>query len=188
MRKTILFASVAVFVLAAGCSSIKVRTDHDERFSFRNFRTYGWIENGWGSRGDPAVNSPLTGRRIQNAVDSELIRRGYRRTDTGAPDFYIVYSVTSMRRTDITSTGDPYGHRYFSGYRSAWYHGVGVEAHSSHWVESTIVLDVIDASTDEVVWRGWATTDLDTNPSPDRVSYYVERAVAKILDEFPPDD
>ena len=41
-------------------------------------------------------------------------------------------------------------------------------------------------ATGELVWRGWATADLDTNPSPDRVSYYVDRAVEKILREFPP--
>ncbi len=188
MKKVILFVAVTVAVLAIGCSSIKVRTDHDELVSFRDFRTYMWIAGVSGNRGNPAVDSPLTGRRIQNAVDGELIGRGYRRTDAGVPDFYITYSVTSLRRTDITSTGDPYSHRYFSGYRAYRNHGVGVEAQTSHWIESTIVLDVIDAATGEVVWRGWATADLDTNPSPDRVSYYVERAVAKILKEFPPED
>jgi hypothetical protein len=188
MRKTILAVVAGIAVIAVGCSSIKVRTDYDDLASFREFRTYTWIENGSGSKGDPAVASPLTGRRIQNAVDSELIRRGYRRTDAGSPDFYVAYNVLSTRRTDITSTGDPYGHRYYVGYRSARYHGMGVDVSTSHWVESTIILDVIDASTNEVVWRGWATTDLDQNPSPDRVSFYVERAIAKILDEFPPDD
>jgi hypothetical protein len=188
MRTTILFVGVALIVLVIGCSSIKVRTDFDELVSFRDFRTYSWIDNQSDLQGDPAVDSPLTGRRIQNAVDSELIRRGYRRTDTGTPDFYIAYSVLSSRRTDITSTGDPYGHRYYMGYRSSRYHGMGVDVQTNHWVESTIVLDVIDTSTHEVVWRGWATTDLDENPSPDRVSYYVERAIARILDEFPPED
>ena len=188
MRKTILFVGVTVVALLVGCGSIKVRSDFDEFVSFREYRTYSWTESQSESRGDPALNSPLTGRRVQNAVDSELIRRGYRRIDAGSPDFYIAYSVVSTRRTDITSTGDPYGHRYYMGYRSSRYHGMGVDVQTNHWIESTIVLDVIDASTNEVVWRGWATSDLDANPSPDRVSYYVERAVEKILDEFPPDD
>ena len=188
MRKAILFVVVAGVVLAVGCSSIKVRTDYDELVSFRDFRTYAWIEHESESKGDPAVSSPLTGRRIQNAVDSELIRRGYRRTDTGSPDFYIAYRIVSSRRMDITSTGDPYGHRYYMGYRSSRYHGMGVDVQTNHWLESTIVLDVIDASTNEVVWRGWATSDLDANPSPDRVSYYVERAIEKILREFPPEE
>ncbi len=188
MRKTLFFLGVAVIVFAAGCSSIKVKTDYDELASFRDFRSYAWVDNESDSRGHPALDSPLTGRRIQNAVDSELIRRGYRRTDTGTPDFYITYTITSSRRTDITSTGDPYGYRYYTGYRSSRYHGTGVDVQTNHWVESTIVLDVIDAKTYEVVWRGWATADLDANPTPDRVSYYVERAIARILDEFPPED
>jgi hypothetical protein len=187
MRKAVLFVGVAVAILTVSCSSIRVRTDFDELASFREYRTYSWIENQSESQGDPAVSSPLTARRVQNAVDSELIRRGYRRVDTGMPDFYLAFSVSSSRRTDITSTGDPYGHRYYMGYRSSRYHGVGVDVQSSHWIESTIVLDVIDAATNEVVWRGWATSDLDANPSPDRVSYYVERAVEKILKEFPPE-
>jgi hypothetical protein len=188
MRKLVLIVVVAGVALAAGCSSIKVRTDYDEMASFRDFRTYAWIENGAEAQGDPAVSSPLTGRRIHNAVDSELIGRGYRRTDGASPDFYLAYGVVSLRRTDITSTGDPYGHRCYTGYRSYRYHGVGVDVQTNHWVESSIVLDVIDAASDEVVWRGWATADLDSNPSPERVSYYVERAIEKTLSEFPPEE
>jgi len=188
MKKTILFVVISLAVLAAGCSSMKVRSDYDDRASFRDYRTYSWIEYQSDSQGDPAVQSPLTGRRIENAVDSELIRRGYRRTDSGTPDFYIGYSIVSSRRTDITSTGDPYAHRYYAGYFSYRYYGSSVDVQTSHWVESTIVLDVIDAATNELVWRGWATADLDTNPSRDRVAYYVDRAINKILDEFPPDD
>jgi hypothetical protein len=188
MRKAVVFVGVAVAILGVNCSSIKVRTDFDQLASFRDFRTFAWIENEAESQGDPAVSSPLTARRIQNAVDSELIRCGYHRVDAGTPDFYIASSITSSRRTDITSTGDPYGQRYYMGYRSSRYHGMGVDVQSSHWIESTIVLDVIDAITNEVVWRGWATSDLDANPSPDRVSYYVERAVEKILEDFPPED
>jgi hypothetical protein len=37
-----------------------------------------------------------------------------------------------------------------------------------------------------VIWRGWAIDSLDLNPEPQKVQMYVDQAVEKILDRFPP--
>ena len=49
-----------------------------------------------------------------------------------------------------------------------------------------MVLDVVDARTNELIWRGWATDELDDDPTPEAVQKYVREAVEKILEEFPP--
>ena len=49
-----------------------------------------------------------------------------------------------------------------------------------------LVLDVLDARTGELIWRGWATKSLDDNPTPETVQKYVKAAVEKILEKFPP--
>ncbi len=49
-----------------------------------------------------------------------------------------------------------------------------------------MVLDVVDARTNELTWRGWATDELDDDPTPEAVQKYVKAAVDKILEKFPP--
>jgi hypothetical protein len=50
----------------------------------------------------------------------------------------------------------------------------------------TLVLDMVDTRTNRVVWRGWAQRSLEgVIDHPDRMEQVVERAVAKMLAEFP---
>ncbi len=55
----------------------------------------------------------------------------------------------------------------------------------SEYLEGTLVLDIIDVRTEKVVFRGWATKSLDSNPSPKQVRTYVTEAVEEILEDFP---
>ena len=52
--------------------------------------------------------------------------------------------------------------------------------------EGTLIIDMIDASTKQLVWRGSATGVLDENPSPEKVTQNVNNAVAAILAQYPP--
>ncbi len=49
-----------------------------------------------------------------------------------------------------------------------------------------MVLDVVDPRTNELIWRGWATDELEDNPTPEAVRKYVNAAVEKILEKVPP--
>ena len=175
----ILIAAAIVLAIAA-CSSVRVQSDFDDRASFQTLRTYGWVESGAHGGVDPAVSSPLVHRRIRNAIDSQLIARGYR-FQADSPDFLVSFNVLTRNRTDITTTGCG----YYGGY--AHRYGLGGDIRTDHYVESTLVVDVLDVDSGEVVWRGWALGDLDAEPSPDKVNRFVENAVGKILKEFPPE-
>ena len=55
----------------------------------------------------------------------------------------------------------------------------------SEYLQGTLVLDIIDVRTDEVIFRGWASKSLDSDPSPKKVRKYVTEAVEEILEDFP---
>ena len=40
--------------------------------------------------------------------------------------------------------------------------------------------------TEEVIWVGWASKSLDSDPRPEKVRMYVDEAVAEMLADFPP--
>ena len=81
-----------------------------------------------------------------------------------------------------------YGGRYlrpFYGYPGAGY-GYGGTGRVREYLRGTLVLDIIDVRTDEVVFRGSATKSLHLDPDPKKVRMYVSKAVEKILKDFPP--
>lgn len=210
-RLTVAIGSVLVFVLA-GCASKQFRTDYNPQASFSQLRTYSWIglDHAEGF-GDPALSSPLLEARIQESVDEVLASRGYQPELSGEPDFRVSYWISaSVQTTYRRSYGySPYyGHRSFghshfghhgygypysayghSGYGS-YYDGFGSFAgpvYARQNLRATLVLDIVDARTDELIWRGWASGVLAMDPKPERVQKFMSEAVQGILEKFPPD-
>jgi len=183
----------AVLVLA-GCASVQVQTDYDPHAPFEQLKTYTWSEQAVKAEGDPAVHSSLVARRVQHAVDTSLGRMGYRRVTDGSPDFRLEYRIGTERRTyhnfgsyDGFGYGR-FGQRHFGrglgyGHYDYGYGGYGGSNHE--YVEALLALDLVDARTDELIWRGWATDALAQNPTPKAVRKYIDEAVEKILEEFP---
>ena len=201
------FAVIAL----AGCTTLQVRTDYDPQVSFTQLSTYDWSDREADASADPAVNSPLLERHIQDAVEGELGRMGYRKVTSDTPDFRIVYRVTAEEKSRIDGSygygsygyGGPYVYprssyrgsfgfslyggrslRPFYGYPSGGY-GYGGTGRVREYLRGTLVLDVIDVRTDEVVFRGSATKSLDLDPDPKKLRMYVSKAVEKILKDFP---
>ncbi|MEE9271049.1 MAG: DUF4136 domain-containing protein [Candidatus Krumholzibacteria bacterium] len=78
-------------------------------------------------------------------------------------------------------------HLYFGlGYYGHGYGGYGYGRYVDDYLEGTLVLDIIDPAANEVIWRGWASQALDSDPDPERFRMYVNDAVKEILAEFPP--
>lgn len=50
----------------------------------------------------------------------------------------------------------------------------------------TLAIDIVDASSDELVWRGWAEGALFEAPEAEKLDEYVDGVVEKILKRFPP--
>lgn len=201
--------SSAAAVVFAGCATLQVRTDYDQRASFTPLSTYEWVDQGVDQGVDngrnPAMNSPLLGRHIRDAVDDELGRMGYRKAASGTPDFRIAYRVIAEERARANSYGYGAGYGYSSYYRGFYgfrfygrrhfrpYYGYGYSGggyggggYVREYLRGTLVLDIIDVRKDELIWRGWATKSLDADPRPEKVRMYVDEAVAEILEEFPP--
>ena len=53
------------------------------------------------------------------------------------------------------------------------------------YLRVTLVLDIIDVRTEEVVFRGWERKSLRSDPSAKKVRKFVTKAVEEILEDFP---
>ncbi len=202
------WSSAAVLILA-GCASLQVRTDYDPQASYTPLSTYDWNGGELDAGRNPAVNNPLLGTHIRGAVESELDRMGYRKVTSGTPDFRIAYRVVAQERARLFGSGyggsygfgsyghgrsfypGRYGFRFFGGghfspygygYSGAGYGGAG---RVREYLRGTLVLDITDVRTGEVIWRGWASKSLHSDPRPEKVRMYVDESVAEMLADFP---
>jgi hypothetical protein len=104
----------------------------------------------------------------------------YQKASDGSGHFRVAYHVILKDKTRVrTNPGVYYGGYYDRGHYGASYGG----ASSYDYQEGTLLIDVIDARSDSIAWRGWA---IGTN----KEGYYSEKQVAKaahkILEKFPP--
>jgi Domain of unknown function (DUF4136) len=166
--------SVALFLTAAfvGCaSSITTSVDYDRSVDFSAYRTYGWLR-------PRAIGNDILERRLTAAIDRELAARGLVRSDT--PDLYVAMHGRLSKEVQYTAydTGWGYGWR-------RWRAGPTMVRRQEVPV-GTLVVDLVDARDKELVWRGTATSAIDTTASAEKREAAVQEAVGKLFASYPP--
>ncbi|KGO84789.1 lipoprotein [Flavobacterium rivuli WB 3.3-2 = DSM 21788] len=186
--KTIKFLSVLfIAAVAASCSSIRVDADYDEAVDFTHYKTYGYLKDGV----DKAEISDLDKKRILKAVDAELQKKGF--TKSEKPDVLVNIFTKANKEVNINQ-GFGYGGYGYGGFGyggwgpgwgwgGPWGYGGGYNAVSTH-TEGTLYIDVIDASKKELVWQGVGSGVLtqDRSKKQERINEFVAQIIAK----FPP--
>jgi hypothetical protein len=119
----------------------------------------------------------LFDKRIKNAVNSQLVAKGYESKSIN-PDFLVVYHVGVKNKIDVQDWGYMYGPR---GYRWG-----GRDISVQQYSEGTLILDVVDPRTKQLIWRGVAQGVVDPGASPEKKERKLSEAVSKILGKFPP--
>ena len=204
-KRSRLLSMLLLSVLLSGCTSLAIQRDYDDSASFVIYKTFSWIpaKNTQDVPG-PYRDDGLLDKRIKRAVTHALAHQGYTEQPDGTPDFYVVYRVGledvyydsgySYGFGYPYSYGFGYGYGYRSGFRRSFFgyggygypyggYGYGSHGAATTYTEGTLVIDIIDAGTNELVWRGAAVSALD-DPTYDAKD--INKAVEKILEEFPP--
>lgn len=177
MRRIYGLAAVVLATgLAAGCATTMTVSSHVERgLDFSRYRTFDWEAADELPTGDPRLDAnPYFKDYLLGAVEKELGRRGLEMSTS--PDLRLHYHASVTRRVNV----DPLDHESGDCYGAA----CGTEV--TEYDAGTIVLDVVDAQTNQVVWRGWAQDAL-RNLLDDRetTARAVETAVTRMLAQFP---
>jgi hypothetical protein len=173
MKRTALL--IAALALAA-CASYHVATDHDPKVDFGKLHVYSWAPRP--KPADPVVENTLVVNRIRDAVDRELAAKGFRRADGGAPDFVVDFATAFRQRVDVW-TWPTWCHGHFG-------HGFGGGGHDVDvvdYVQGTLYVGVIDPATNDLLWRGSATSVVDDESGSAK---RIDEAVKALFADFPP--
>jgi hypothetical protein len=172
----VLLVGVAVLALAAGgCRSMNVSSYEARGVDFAQYRSYSWAPSDRLSTGDPRLdNNPFFQRRLQAGVEQKLAARGFERRAAGTPDLVVHYHASVNQRIDVNGVDREFGHCEAEECRPFVYEA------------GTIVLDLVDARTNRLVWRGWARDSLDGVIDDQAwLEQKVDEAVTKIMETLP---
>jgi hypothetical protein len=180
--KFLLLSVFGLLLFAAACSSVKIRYDFDKEANFASLQTYHWI-----AKPDTENIAPAKKRRrnfldqeIKKAADNQLAAKGYR-LDAADPDFLVISHIDVKDKLNLTDWGYSY-----SGNWSYWGWG-GQDVDVQQYREGVLIIDVVNAASKELIWRGVAQKTLpEEMPSPEEVGKNINKIVIKILKEFPP--
>ena len=181
MRLFGLVMLICFAALAAGCSSISVKNDFDKEADFTAYRTFAWLQEPVTAIGDANAArqmNTLLDKRIRTAVETELQAKGMT-VNTENPDLLVVYHTGVDNKIDVTDWGYSYPTRY-----GGWYGGSNVDVYE--YKEGTLIVDLIDGKSKQLVWRGDATKTLEENPSPERMEQNLREVVGRMFANYPP--
>ena len=176
MRRILMMLILGSIVVWVGCSDLKVRTDYERGIDFSKFKTFDFYR----APAD-APAAPFIHTRIKQAIVREFQGKGLTRSPEN-PDLLVAIHTDVEDKIDVNYWGYSYAQIYYSGYWGPQAGGV----HVQHYQKGTLVIDLVDNSDDELVWRGMAQRALPEQPSPDRIDSIVNDAVKWILKDYPP--
>lgn len=167
----------------SGCATVDTGAHYDETNDFGAYETFSWVDDDPYVRDDGTRVSPLSQRKIEEAIRSELQRLGYTYVeDRNDADFAIAYTVGTRERIRPdhypTHFRGPWGwHVPFSRYHVHEY-----RPHS--YTRGTLGVDVFDGESGQPVWHGWAEKTITESDREDP-SEAIRESVAKLFEEFP---
>jgi hypothetical protein len=166
MRVATLIGTAAL-LLSTNAWAQDVSYDYDKSVNFAALKTYAWAPDG-------NIQDELTHKRIIAAVDAQLAAKGLRRVEAGAtPDVVVVYKAGVRQELEVNG----YGAYRLNRWNSARVEQVPVGA---------LMVQMLNAKTKDVVWRGIATKDLDVNASPEKREKNINKAAEKLFKNYPP--
>jgi len=172
MRNALLAAGVTLLV-GTMTTAQSVTYDFDKTTDFSRFRTYTWVPG-------TNLNDEFNHSRIINAVSAQLALKGLTKVDaTSKPDLLVAYHASFDKDLEINGFTSGWGGYRFGGPRSG-------SARTNEILIGTLVVDVVDAATKTIVWRGIATKDVDVKASPEKREKNINNAAERLFKNFPP--
>jgi hypothetical protein len=176
---------ITLLLMAAGCAV----TDVDRKADFNHYRTFSWgaseikVEN-------PLYNSDLINKNIKTTVENEFAKRGIV-LDRKDPDLVVSYHTYTEKKERVTNSYPYYGGYGYGFYPWGFYpfglgwgypYGGYGGMQPRHYTEGTLIIDIADSNTKEVIWRGTVSGNVDNVKKLER---QIEKGIKAIMKKYP---
>jgi hypothetical protein len=171
--KALKLLPLALIFFIASCSSIRVTTDYDTTADFSTYKTFAFYKKGI----DKAEISDLDKRRILKAIESEMLAKGFTKSDD--PDLLVNIFAKSTKKVDV------YNNNFYYGWHP-WYYGPNFGTQVSVYNKGTLFIDLIDANKKELAWQGIGSGALSISGNVAKKEEKIKEFVAEIMAQYPP--
>jgi hypothetical protein len=164
-------------LFASTSSAQQVKTDYDRSANFGQYKTYSWEQ--------VKTKDALDVDRIKSAVNAALAAKGMTQVDSGGDVSIIALEMTQNQQslnTFYDGFGGGWGWRRFGG---GGFGGLGEATTTTETYKvGTLVVDLFDAKTKQLLWRGSSSDTLSNNSNKNIKN--LDKGVEKMFKKFPP--
>ena len=162
MIRTLCTFTIALAMTTGGFAQ-KVTTDSNPQLQFNEYKTYSW------TAGTSSPN-PLDERRIHDMVDAQLAAKSLTPVESD-PDVYVATHVITHEQKKLIAEGfGPWGPS-------------GGTVTLETYVQGTLVVDLYDARTKKMIWRGLGTGT--TSDKPSKNTDKIDKALFMMFQQYP---
>lgn len=176
--------SLIIVFLWSCAPSVKVSYDYDKTVDFTKYKTYSFY--GWQQSSDKVLGE-LNKKRIQQAAANEFAKRDIQYVESGGDIVVSLFAVIDQEK-GVTAYTDYYGGGGY--YRPGWGWGAGYGYGTStttyqeyDYYTGTLVIDVFDATSKQLIWQGVGSKTLDESPA--NKDKNIQTALARIMINYP---
>jgi uncharacterized protein DUF4136 len=171
MRKAVNFLVLLAAAVTLGCSTMTTSVDYDHTINWSKYSTFQIME------GTKAPSS-FTQKRIENGITQALQAKGWTPTTNNPSILVYPHVVLSEQKQWTTTSMGGFGYRGWGGM------GGGMATTTQQNIPiGTLIVDLVDPNTKEMVWRGLAQDQVKGNGEDQGT---IDEAMQKLFQNFPP--
>jgi hypothetical protein len=173
------FALAAALVFASAAAFAQdVKTDFDKNANFAAIKTFAVkIGTSW--------NNPISEKRVTDEIAQTLTEKGWTKTDANPDALVLLHGATEKQQSLNTFYSGMGG---YGGYGYRGWGGMGgmgtATTTTSEYLVGTLVVDIFDAKSKALLFRGTASDEL--SDKPDKNIKKLDKATNKMFKDFPP--
>ena len=160
--------ALALTLSASAAKAQEVKLDYDHDADFSRYKTFAW------SVAQQPAKNPANHVRITRAIEEGFAAKGWSKDAAGTPDAYLMYTGKVGETVKVAG-------RSAGGYWEP--SNLRTVVNLNKVREGTLVLEIYDAHSKDIVWRGVAT---EVGVRDDLMEESIKAAVKKLLDGYPP--
>jgi uncharacterized protein DUF4136 len=170
------WALIVATVLLTATAGATIITDYDHHANFSNYKTYSW--------GRVETANSIWDQRVKNAIDSQLVAKGWRQVESGGNVVVNAIGITRVEQeVHVTASGwgggwGPWG---ALGGGPAFGDATGTK---DTYAVGTLIVEIRDATSKNMVW--WSLSDKSLPTKSDKAAKNLDKDVEKMFKHFPP--
>ena len=176
MRKLLIIVVILLVVGTVAATKMKAYVGYDKNVDLSSFKTFDYRDALAASVVDKA---PPVHEMIKLLIIEKLQNGGMEWVEED-PDVLVTYHTETDQAMRMNVT--LYNYSYSAGWWWSPLWGSGMDV--SSWSQGTLIVDIWNPMTENIVWRGAVVAVVPENPSPAKAQKTIEKALNLMSKEF----